>query len=61
MNELVTTHSYTSGETITTCADHDSSVGDYSATGASYSGVAHGKHVGTCDICAALAARSEDA
>lgn len=51
----VITHTYTSGETLTTCARHNDSVGDYSPTGAAYSGVQHGAHEGTCEICAALA------
>ena len=48
---MVVTHAYTSGQTRTVCAAHETTVTDYSRTGASYSGVSHGAHRGYCDVC----------
>jgi hypothetical protein len=47
----VVTHGYTDGSEVNACEAHEELVPDFSATGASYSGVNSGLHAGRCDFC----------
>lgn len=47
----VVTHSYTDGTRLSVCPWHYKDLPEFSASGASYSGVYHGAHNGRCNLC----------